>query len=115
MTANVNIYEIKEPLKTLSYDEENGYYVSSKNIEPLIDETVNSNNFDHIYIIIRFGDNLQNKEIPVKDWIGLGYMDYYGIGFSNIRLPNSSGNYLYKYSETNKFPEEVFVHEFLHH
>lgn len=22
MTANVNIYEIKEPLKTLSYDEE---------------------------------------------------------------------------------------------
>lgn len=114
MTANVNIYEIKEPLKTLSYDEENGYYVSSKNIEPLIDETVNNNNFDHIYIIIRFGDNLQNKEIPVKDWIGLGYMDYYGIGFSNIRLPNNSGNYLYKYSETNKFPEEVFVHEFLH-
>lgn len=41
-------------------------------------------------------------------------MDYYGIGFSNIRLPNNSGNYLYKYSETNKFPEEVFVHEFLH-
>ena len=66
--------------------EENGYYVSSKNIEPLIDETVNNNNFDHIYIIIRFGDNLQNKEIPVKDWIGLGYMDYYGIGFSSMLI-----------------------------
>jgi len=42
-------------------------------------------------------------------------MDYYGIGFSNIRLPNDSRNYTYKYnSRINQFPEEVFLHEFLH-
>ena len=42
-------------------------------------------------------------------------MDYYGIGFSNIRLPNSDHSYIYKYdSRVNLFPEEVFLHEFLH-
>ena len=42
-------------------------------------------------------------------------MDYYGIGFSNIRLPNDSKSYIYKYNNSiNKFPEEVFLHEFLH-
>lgn len=42
-------------------------------------------------------------------------MDYYGIGYSNIRLPNSSKSYIYRYnSRINTFPEEVFLHEFLH-
>jgi len=42
-------------------------------------------------------------------------MDYCGIGFSNIRLPNSKHSYMYKYdSRVNLFPEEVFLHEFLH-
>lgn len=42
-------------------------------------------------------------------------MDYYGIGFSNIRLPNSENSYIYKYnSKINTFPEEVLLHEFLH-
>lgn len=42
-------------------------------------------------------------------------MDYYGIGFSNIRLPNDSQSYIYKYDRRiNTFPEEVFLHEFLH-
>lgn len=42
-------------------------------------------------------------------------MDYYGIGYSNIRLPNSSKSYVYKYDlRVNTFPEEVFLHEFLH-
>ena len=42
-------------------------------------------------------------------------MDYYGIGFSNIRLPNDSKSYIYKYNTNiNTFPEEVFLHEFLH-
>lgn len=51
----------------------------------------------------------------MNDWIGLGSMDYYGIGFSNIRLPNDSKSYIYKYNERiNTFPEEVFLHEFLH-
>ena len=47
--------------------------------------------------------------------LGFGSMDYYGIGFSNIRLPNDSKSYIYKYNmRINQFPEEVFLHEFLH-
>lgn len=42
-------------------------------------------------------------------------MDYYGIGFSNIRLPNDTESYIYKYNtRINQFPEEVLLHEFLH-
>lgn len=42
-------------------------------------------------------------------------MDYCGIGYSNIRLPNSSKSYIYRYNtRINTFPEEVFIHEFLH-
>lgn len=42
-------------------------------------------------------------------------MDYYGIGFSNIRLPNDQESYIYRYNtRINQFPEEVFLHEFLH-
>ena len=37
-----------------------------------------------------------------------GGMDYYGIGFSNIRLPNEEKSYIYKYKTgVNQFPEEV--------
>ena len=42
-------------------------------------------------------------------------MDINGIGYSNIRLPSNSSSYLYTYDPLiNIFPEEVFVHEFLH-
>ena len=42
-------------------------------------------------------------------------MDIYGIGFSNIRLPNEKNSYIYTYNPAvNLFPEEVFIHEFLH-
>lgn len=36
------------------------------------------------------------------------------IGFSNIRIPNENADLLYTYSNFNIFPEEVFIHEFLH-
>ena len=42
-------------------------------------------------------------------------MDLNGIGFSNIRLPNDSSSYIYTYNNyVNTFPEEVFIHEYLH-
>lgn len=39
-------------------------------------------------------------------------MVYNQIGFANIRLPANTN--IYKYSSSNTFPEEVFIHEFLH-
>lgn len=42
-------------------------------------------------------------------------MDLNGIGYSNIRLPNDSSSYIYTYNPyINTFPEEVFIHEYLH-
>ena len=41
-------------------------------------------------------------------------MEYKQIGFSNIRLPDDRNSGLYEYSIFNKFPQEVFLHEFLH-
>lgn len=42
-------------------------------------------------------------------------MDLYDIGFSNIRMSNKSDSGVYVYSSRyNTFPEEVYIHEFLH-
>ena len=41
-------------------------------------------------------------------------MKYKQIGFSNIRLPDDRNSNIYKYSSNNTFPQEVFLHEFLH-
>lgn len=41
-------------------------------------------------------------------------MEYDQIGFSNIRLPDNQNSSIYTYSIYNLFPEEVFVHEFIH-
>lgn len=114
MTVSYQTVEIEEPLTSLSYDQENYYYVAAKDVKPLIDDYVQKNEYDHIFIGIRMGDTLSS--IPVNEWIGLGSMRYDSIGFSNIRMPNDLRNStMYKYNIKNDtFPEEVFVHEFLH-
>ena len=115
MKADCDIYEINKPISKLSYDEEFGYYVAPEDIGEQIKDTIDSNNYDHIFVIVKLGNEQHQNDIEIKDWIGLGAMDYYGIGFSNIRLPNDSRSYMYKYNiRVNQFPEEVFLHEFLH-
>lgn len=114
MSIDYKIIEIDEPITSVSYDKEHGYYVDPVNVKDIIGKYVEKDEYDHIFVAVRLGD--MTKEIPVYDWIGLGGMDYYGIGFSNIRLPNdNSKSYAYKYNPyLNTFPEEVFLHEFLH-
>lgn len=115
MRVNYDFITIQKPLTSLSYDEENGYHAEAKDVRNLIDEYLQKENYDHIFVCIKLGDNTHQNDIPVYDWIGLGGMDYLGIGFSNIRLPNSNKSYTYKYdARINTFPEEVFIHEFLH-
>lgn len=115
MDVSYEIKEITTPITQMSYDEENGYYVSGYNIKEVIDEYIEKGEYDHIFIAFRTGDINQKGAIPVNDWIGLGSMEYRGIGFSNIRLPDDDSNYVYKYdSRINIFPEEVLIHEFLH-
>lgn len=113
--VNYKIIEIDEPITSLSYDTENAYYVSPENVNEIITPYLNKQEYDHIFIAVKLGDLSKNIEIPVNDWIGLGGISYQNIGFSNIRLPSSQKSYMYKYIVgVNEFPEEVFVHEFLH-
>lgn len=115
MKVTYDFIVIEEPITSLSYDNENGYYVGTENIEKILEQYTSKENYDHIFACMRLGDDSHQNDIPVYDWIGLGGMDYLGIGYSNIRLPNSDLNYTYKYdSRVNTFPEEVFIHEFLH-
>lgn len=109
------IEEVTAPITQLSYDEENGYYVSGYNIKDVLDPYIKEGKYDHIFVAFRTGDINQQKAIPVNDWIGLGSMEYRGLGYSNIRLPDDDKNYVYKYDiRINTFPEEVLMHEFLH-
>lgn len=114
MTMTYDTYVIDTPLTKISYDPENEYYIDPGDVKDLIDPYLKKKEYDYIYVVARFGDLNQGNDVLVHDWIGLGSMDYYGIGYSNIRLPDSANSYLYKYSSRNTFPEEVFIHEFLH-
>lgn len=110
-----DIIKIAEPLKTVSYDEENGYYIDPGDVKGLIQEYIDKKEYDYIYIIAKMGNLNENRNELVHDWIGLGGMDYYGIGYSNIRLLDEENSYIYVYdSDINTFPEEVYIHEFLH-
>jgi hypothetical protein len=111
ISINYQVIEIDEPITNISYLEEHGYYISSNDINDLIKNHIDSMELDHIFAAVRLGNS--RVEIPTHDWIGLGGFEYYGMGFSNIRLSNNENNLKYS-KEINEFPEEVYVHEFLH-
>ena len=115
ITMDYKIIEISEPIKSISYDETNGYYVSPSDISLMIRDYVAEGEYDYIYAVVKFGDVI-NKAVDGKNnWIGLGGMNYQDIGFANIRLPNDDKSYVFRYNPTvNLFPEEAFIHEFLH-
>lgn len=71
MNANCDIYRIKEPIKKLSYDKEFGYFVAAEDIENTIKNIINKNNYDHIFAIIRLGNEEYVDDIQINDWIGL--------------------------------------------
>lgn len=114
LKSNIEIIEINDPITSVSKDEDNGYYISGENISNIINSYLDKNEYQHIFSVVKFGDYDVNLELPVNDWLGLGSMTYRGIGFSNIRIPSDNVSKVYKYSTYNQFPEEVFVHEFLH-
>ena len=115
MTVTYDVYEIIEPVKNITYSDEFAYYLEPYDCYDLIKDYLQKKEYDYIFVAVRLGDTYENLEIQVNDWIGLGGMDINGIGYSNIRLPNDSNSYIYTYNRyINTFPEEVFIHEFLH-
>ena len=69
MSVNYDIYNIKEPITTISYSEEHGYYFDPYDVNKAIEDTVLENNYDYIFTVVKMGDN--EKEIPVNKWVGL--------------------------------------------
>lgn len=111
MEIEYDIIEIKEPLTTLSYDKENGYYINEKDVYQLIDSYVQEKEYDHIFVCTNLPlESELTHDKDICEWVGLGNMLYLGKGFSNIRIIIND----YSYSSNNTFPEEVFLHEFLH-
>lgn len=53
MTAKCDIYEVNTPLSKLSYDEEFGYYVAPEDVEEQIKSRIETNNYDHIFVVVR--------------------------------------------------------------
>lgn len=73
MTANYDTYIVQEPIKKLTYDEEFGYYVAAEDIENSIKDIVKQNDYDHIFVIIRLGNEEYKNDIKINDWIGLRF------------------------------------------
>ncbi len=108
ISPKCDIIKIEEPITTLSFDESNGYFVGEKDVYKQISKYIIDNDYSHIFVCFKFPDENKIGYSNVNDWIGLGNMEFCGIGFSNIRL------YEDFYSINDSFPQEVFVHEFLH-
>lgn len=105
-----NIIEIQEPVTSISYDFENGYYIGEKDVYSLINSYVEQNEYDHIFVCTNMPLEKELLNESVHEWVGLGNMMYCGKGYSNIKIIDSQ----LEYSSKNTFPEEVFLHEFLH-
>ena len=115
LNINYDIINIETPITTISYSDEYGYYLSYRDIKKLVYKTTKEREYDHIFVICRMESDDGNISIPINNnWIGLGSMDIYGIGYSLIRINKNSNLQTYRYGITNQLPEEVYVHEFLH-
>ena len=73
MTANCDIYKTSDPINKLTYDEEFGYYVSAEDVEKSIKDIIQKNDYDHIFVIIRLGNEEYKNDIQINDWIGLRF------------------------------------------
>lgn len=71
MSMDYDVIRISEPINSLSYDEENGYYVAPRDVKNLFDKYIINTEYDHIFVAVRLGDEMHNDDIDIHDWIGL--------------------------------------------
>lgn len=71
MTISYDIIEITEPVTDVTYEVENGYYLSPANVSNLIEPYIVGSNYDYIYVVARFGNLLHNDLENKNDWVGL--------------------------------------------
>ena len=81
MTADYDTYIVREPKKKLTYEKEFGYYVAAEDVENSIKDVVKQNEYDHIFVIIRLGNEEYKNDIKINDWIGLRF---YGLLWNRL-------------------------------
>lgn len=69
MSVDYEIYNIEQPLKTICYSEDHGYYFDPYDVNKIIEDIVLDNSYDYIFIAVKMGNN--ETEIPVNSWVGL--------------------------------------------
>ena len=115
MEVNYEIKEVTTPITTISHSDEHGYFIGYKDVKDEIYKDAQKNEYDHVFVICRMENESGTTSIPIyNNWIGLGGMDIYGIGYSLIRLNKSSNIHNFRLKISNKTVDEVYVHEFLH-
>lgn len=71
MTVDYDVYEISDPVTSITYSKDYGYYLDPSDVQDIIKEYLNNEEYDYIFVAVRLGDITENIEIPVNDWIGL--------------------------------------------
>lgn len=71
MIVDYDVYEINDPIKSITYNPEYGYYLDPADLEDILEEYLKKEEYDYIFVTTRLGDLEENIEIPVYDWIGL--------------------------------------------
>lgn len=71
MTMEYEIIEIDEAITDVTYEEENGYYLSPTNMSEAMEKHIVNGDYDYIYVIVRFGNIMHNDRENKIDWVGL--------------------------------------------
>lgn len=71
MSADCDVYVVDDPIKKLTYDDEFAYYVAAEDIEDSIKNVIQESDYDHIFAIIKLGNEKYKDTIEINDWIGL--------------------------------------------
>lgn len=73
MTATYKTIVVDEPITSISYNDNYGYYISTKNMKDILQKYVDDSDieYDHIFVAYKLGETLHQEQINTGDWIGL--------------------------------------------
>ena len=73
MTVSYKTVIIDEPIKSVTNSEQYGYYVTATDVKEMLEEYIDNSNeeYDHIFIAYKLGEELHEERIRTGDWIGL--------------------------------------------